>query len=263
MTEQDLIEFRRWFSGYGKSFPMREMKDRKNIEMKEQHTSNVCKDILLVGRGSGLSKEELLIAETVALFHDIGRFPQYAQYKTFRDSLSVNHGELGVEILLESGILKRLSVHEQEIITQAVKFHNAFKIPKVIGHDAALFLKLIRDADKLDIWRVFIEHYATPGEDQASAVGFNAPDIAECSKEVLECFQKGQTVSLAQVKTLNDVKLLQLTWIFDINFPATLKIIRERDYIKRFSLYLPDTGEIREALDHLKEYIGRRLREGQ
>ena len=60
----------------------------------------------------GLTRPGGTVAEAIALFHDVGRFPQYARYKTFRDSISTNHAALGASVLFEqerSGSLPRRS----------------------------------------------------------------------------------------------------------------------------------------------------------
>jgi hypothetical protein len=214
-----------------------------------------------IAQGLSLKEDQKLTAETVALFHDIGRFPQYAKYKTFRDNISVNHGVLGAETLIEKKILEKLAGEEQEIIIQAVKFHNAFSIPKKEKEDIIFFIKLIRDADKLDIWRVFLEYYESPSEGKASAVGLGLPDLPEYSEDVLAGIYKKEIVSLLKVKTLNDFKLLQLSWVFDLNFRPTFELLSERGYIERLASNLPQTDEIRQATVFVKEFLRQRLKE--
>src|SRR5208282_2522030 len=160
MNRDDLLLLKQWFSGYCASFYTSDEEDNRNLALKEEHTAHVCANILNIAREESLGAGDAMIAEAIALFHDVGRFPQYAKYKTFMDSLSVNHGELGAKELAAAGILNNLPVREQEIITTAVKFHNAFKIPDLVRRDAIVFLKLVRDADKLDIWRIFNEYYS-------------------------------------------------------------------------------------------------------
>ncbi|MEW6213658.1 MAG: HD domain-containing protein [Nitrospirota bacterium] len=263
MKQDDLIFFKKWFSDYCKSFYSSDIEYQKNIYLKEQHTFNVCKNIIEIAKGLSLNDDRLILAETVALFHDTGRFPQYARYRTFRDSISVNHGLLGAQTLLEEKILQNLPDDEQELIIKAVKFHNAFSIPNIQEHDTVFFLKLIRDADKLDVWRVFIEYYEGPEENRASAVGLGLPDMPEYSKDVLSCLYKKQIVSLSKIKTLNDFKLLQLSWIYDLNFKPSLRLLLEGDCIDRITAKLPQTEGIREASLFLKEFVRQRLKDWQ
>jgi hypothetical protein len=255
MTQDDLNFFKQWFSEYCRSFYSSDIEDQKNISLKEEHALYVCKNMVQITQGLSLKEDQRLIAETVALFHDIGRFPQYAKYKTFRDNISVNHGALGAETLIEKKILEKLAGEEQDIIIQAVKFHNAFSIPKKEKEDIIFFIKLIRDADKLDIWRVFLEYYESPSEGKASAVGLGLPDLPEYSEDVLAGIYKKEIVSLLKVKTLNDFKLLQLSWIFDLNFMPSFQLLHERDYMQRIIAHLPQTDGIQKASLLLKEHI--------
>ena len=261
MTRDNLIFYKKWFSDYCKSFYSSDIEDQKNIYLKEQHTFNVCKNIIEIAKELSLSNDQIILSEAVALFHDIGRFPQYAKYKTFRDNIPVNHGLLGAQTLLKEKILQNLPDEEEESIIQAVKFHNAFSIPKTEKEDIVFFIKLIRDADKLDIWRVFIEYYESPDENRASAVGLGLPDIPEYSEDVISCLYKKKIVSLSKIKTLNDFKLLQLSWIYDLNFKPSFRLLFERDYIDRITVKLPQTEEIQKVLFPLKEFVLQRLKE--
>ncbi|HXW68248.1 MAG TPA: HD domain-containing protein [Dissulfurispiraceae bacterium] len=263
MNRDKLLLFKQWFSGYCASFYTADEEDTRNLVLKEEHTAHVCQNILKIAGEEGLGAGDAVIAEAVALFHDAGRFPQFAKYKTFRDSLSVNHGELGAQELVRTGLLKNLPVREQEIIITSVKFHNAFKIPDLPCSDALIFLKLLRDADKLDIWRIFFEYYSKDSaKDRPSAVGLGFPDTPEYSREVLACIFNKQIVSLAMLKTLNDFKLTKLSWVYDINFSSSLRMALEDNYIDRVAAALPQTSEIRKAVKIVHEYIRLKLEGG-
>jgi len=259
MTSDDLKYFKEWFSNYCKTFYSSNAEDQKNILLKEVHTFNVCRNILDLSEALSLADNQKLLAETIALFHDIGRFPQYAQYKTFKDSISINHGLLGAETLIHEKILHKLSQDEQEIVVESVKFHNAFSVPKKDNEDMLFFIKIVRDADKLDIWSVFLEYYESPPESKASAVGLGLPDLPEYSIDVLSCLYKKEIVSLATIKTLNDFKLLQLSWIFDLNYKPAFRMLRDRDYLGRIIAILPTTEEIQKLSLFLTEFVRQRL----
>ncbi|MCL4490392.1 MAG: HD domain-containing protein [Nitrospirae bacterium] len=262
MKQSDLDLFKEWFSGYCKSFYSPIEEDQKNFLLKEHHTHQVCKNIVRIAAEQPLSRDELMIAEAIGLFHDIGRFPQYARYRTFRDSSSVNHGELGAQVLTENAVLRNIPERERHIITTAVKFHNTYKIPGIGDTEAILFLKLIRDADKLDIWRVFFEYYEERDDERPSAVGIGLPDVPGYSPAVLERILNKQLIPLTMLKTLNDFKLTKLSWMYDLNFGASLRIVLENDYIGKIIATLPQTDEIGRLADFLYEYIQERLEEG-
>jgi putative nucleotidyltransferase with HDIG domain len=261
MTVDDSVFFRRWFTDYAKSFYSPYKEDQKNISLKEKHTFDVCKNMIEISGELGLSDTNTMLSEVIALFHDIGRFPQYAKYKTFRDRKSVNHGVLGAETLIERNILQNLPDKEQEFIIKAVRFHNAFSIPKVEGEDTIFFIKLIKDADKLDIWRVFLEYYDAPEGERASAVGLGLQDITGYSEEILSCILRGQMVSLSLLKSLNDFKLMHLSWVYDLHYKPSFRLLSERAYIDKIICHLPEDDKIQMASSVLKEYVRERLRE--
>ncbi|MEW6569977.1 MAG: HD domain-containing protein [Nitrospirota bacterium] len=259
MKQSDLAFLKKWFSDYCMSFYFPNIDDQRNILLKEEHTAKVCENILYIAKGLSLDKNKTMLAETIALFHDIGRFPQYSKYKTFRDRKSVNHGLLGAETLIEKRILDRLPQNERELIIEAVRFHNAFSVPKNEKEEFVFFSRLIRDADKLDIWRVFLEYYSSPEDERASAVGLGLPDLPHYTKEVLLTLYEKRVVSLSEIKTLNDFKMLQLSWIFDLNFTPSFKLLSERKYIDRIIAHLPQTDEIQQASLFLKDFVEKRI----
>jgi putative nucleotidyltransferase with HDIG domain len=261
VTRDNLRVFKKWFSDYVRSFYLPDREDQKNISLKEQHTFNVCRNMTEITRELGLSDKDEMVAEVIALFHDIGRFPQYAKYKTFRDRKSVNHGFLGAETLIQEKILQSLPDNEQKLIIKAVRLHNAFTIPKAERDDIMFFIKLIRDADKLDIWRIFLEYYDAPEEERASAVGLGLADTKGYSEEVMLCILRGQMATLSQLKSLNDFKLMHLSWIYDLNFKPSFRLLSERAYIDKIVSHLPQDEKIQKISLAFKEYVGKKLEE--
>ena len=109
MQKEDLNFFREWFWDYVDDFSSVDSFIHDNIEMKIEHTAKVCENILLLAKSENVREEGCRLAETIALFHDLGRFEQFFRYKTFKDSESENHALLGIKILEKKGILSRLS----------------------------------------------------------------------------------------------------------------------------------------------------------
>ena len=172
----------------------------------------------------------------------------------------MNHATLGAKILSDRGILKILPEREQELILRAIRFHNAYSVPDIKGYDSLLLLRLIRDADKLDIWRVFLEYFETPEGERASAAGLGLPDTREYTQEILACLFEKRIALLSTLKTLTDFKLLQMSWIYDINFEASLRLLEERGYMNRLFKTVPQTDEIVHAIAVLQTYIQQRLK---
>jgi HD superfamily phosphohydrolase YqeK len=254
MDRKDLDSLRHWFDGFCSSFHLNDPEEQRNIVLKEHHTFRVCANIRRIARAESLDDQSTALAETVGLFHDLGRFPQYHRYRTFRDSDSVNHAALGADLLVHGMVLDKLSRDDQDTVFSAVRFHNAFVIPDHLSGESSLYLKLIRDADKLDIWRVFLDYYGLPEEERASAVSLGFPDLPECSPDVLDELCRGEMVNLASVRTLNDFKLLQISWIYDLNFTESFRMFQERDYLENLALALPSGPGIQSALDSVRHF---------
>lgn len=258
MTNEDLTRIRSWFAGYCRSFDSPDEEERKNMLLKEDHTHRVCANAIRVGADEGLSGGDLFLAEAAALLHDVGRFEQYRQYRTFRDSISVDHGAFGVEILLDSDILAGFDPRDRRIVISCVESHNCFKPRKRIPGEVLAFLNLVRDADKLDIWRIFAGYYRTPADERSQAVGQGLPDKPRCSSRICEKVMRREPVRLSSARTLNDFKLVQLSWIFDMAYPSSFRLLLERDHINGIAATLPTDQSVAAAVDAVRKYAGER-----
>ncbi|MBF0539835.1 MAG: HD family phosphohydrolase, partial [Nitrospirae bacterium] len=157
-------------------------------------------------------------------------------------------------------ILSQIPEKYAELILTAVRFHNALNLPKKIDKDALLLLKMLRDADKLDIWRVFLELLALPLSLRPSAPGFKLPIVDEYNSNAVKNIFNKKVVLISQLKCENDIKLMQLSWIFDLNFKETIKLMIERDYINKLLANIPNTEEIKKLNIFLHELANLRLR---
>ncbi|WP_250546381.1 HD domain-containing protein [Geobacter sulfurreducens] len=257
LDEEGLASLKKWFLGYCRSFYTSREEDNRNIRLKEEHTEQVCAFMDILTLDLGLDPGERRLAGVVALLHDVGRFEQYRCYGTFRDSESENHGTLGVRVLTGEGVLDGLAPEERRMILGGVALHNVFRIPDAIDGPARRLLHLVRDADKLDIWRVFLEFYGLPPEEQASAVGLGFPDLPVCTPGVVETVMRGELVNLATLKTLSDFKLLQLSWVFDLNFAVSRRLVAERNYVEQMAATLPPGEDVARVVVFVREYLAR------
>lgn len=254
MKADQLKALKDWFYEYSRSFLSSDNEDNKNISLKIRHTYHVCENIVQIARENRLPENDVMLAEAIALFHDVGRFRQYQQYRTFSDIISVNHGKLGAEILGGEGILDFLDGQEQELITASVKLHNTFALPHLENPRIIIFLKHIRDADKLDIWRVFSEYFEADEDERATAAGLGLPDKPSYSDKIISRIYENKMASLADLETLNDFRLMQLSWIYDLNFSSSFRLLLERDYINRIGKTLPQTDVMVNILSILHQF---------
>ncbi len=234
----------------------------KNIELKVFHTHKVNKSIISIAKSIALSESDMFLARTIALLHDIGRFKQMEKYGTFVDLHSENHAELGVRILTEEKILEHIDSNEKSLILKAINYHNRATLPENEDREVLLFSKLIRDADKVDIYRVTIEYYENKEKlGQNKAIELGLPDDPFISKEVVNEVINGGVVTAQHVNTLNDFKILKMGWIFDLNFKQSIKLVQNEDYITRLYNTIIECDE-REIVYHkVAKYIKNRLNE--
>jgi hypothetical protein len=253
----DLASLDAWFGAYCTSFRSADAEVQRNFDLKEVHTRNVCEAARLIAQGGGERRQ--MLAQVAALCHDLGRFPQYQEFRTFLDRESVNHAVLSSQILKQSSLLDFLPKPERDSVYFAVRLHNVFEVPQGLPPETEDLLHLVRDADKLDIWRVFIEYFFAPEGERASAVGLGFPDLPNCSPDVLAAVAAGQMVQLTMLKSLHDFKLLQLSWVYDINFLSTLRLVQERRVLDQLAETLPRDTAVLAVLERVRGYLENRL----
>ena len=255
MTRDDLKHLKTWFTEYVSVFYSDEPDYNHLIRLKEEHTIRVCRNIAMLGKELGLSDQDMVLAETIALFHDIGRFKQYKTYRTFNDFVSENHARLGLRQMAIHGVLSACTTAEKRLITRAIAYHNAAVLPANEDDNTLFFMRLIRDADKLDIWKLFIDYYNEREKNHSSAVELGLPDEPIYSQRVIKSLKQRRFVRMQDLKTLNDFKLLQISWVFDLNFVPSFQTVQSRKYIEKLEETLPKSKEIKEAVQHAHDHV--------
>lgn len=259
MNPKDLKFFRKFFRNYVKEFysdPEIDNETKINIGLKEDHTYRVYRNITYLSKSLNLKEGEINLSKAIALFHDIGRFEQLRIYKTFSDRKSKNHSEIGLKVLDEKGILNQIEEREREILITAIKFHNVREVPDLNEKDL-FFCRLIRDADKIDIFKVWIDYFEHKSSHDPS-YGMDLYNSDEYSHNIVSDILADKISPIENVHTYNDIKLLLLTWIYDINFSPSLNLILKRRYIQKIFKILPENKEMEKLHKHINSYIKER-----
>ncbi len=258
MRREDADWFADWFADHVNRF-LKDCSDtdRAPIQRKEHHTRSVVTMICQIGSGLGLGDGDMLIAETAAWFHDIGRFTQWKRYGTFSDSKSEDHALLGLKILRDHHVLDRLSETERGMVQGAIEHHGKRHLPTSLPRGVEQVAKMLRDADKLDIWRQLVEF--RPGENAANdnVVTYGLPLSPTYSKRIMADLLSGRSSDYHYAKSQTDATLLRLGWVFDLNFDVSRRLALKKGYIETISMGLPNTGEV----EKLKAKLFRHLRE--
>ncbi len=218
------------------------------IRLKILHTQEVVKVMDRLTAMLGLSEDLQERARIIAAFHDIGRFEQVKRYHTFSDKVSVDHASLGCEVLKEEHLLESLPQNEQDQILTAIDNHNKYRIEEGLDPETELLCRLIRDADKIDIFRVFAI------EDLVDTMSETREQVAkeEISDDVYERIMSGKEVPKDIRKTGLDIWVGFLGFLYGLYFEESKTIIAEHKYYRKqfdeTAFVLPQTRERVEAI---------------
>jgi len=66
-------------------------------------------------------------------------------------------------------------------------------------------------------------------------------------------------VDFKMIQNLNDFKLLQAGWVFELNFIPTIRLFKERGYLSMIEDSLPSEEEITKIFQMIRAYIEQKL----
>ena len=201
-----------------------------SIALKIKHTYEVVKKSEYIANGLRLDKENIELAKIIALLHDIGRFEQIKEFGEFNDK-KIEHAEFGVKVLFDNGLIRKFIEENKydNIIYKAIYNHNKYKIEENLNENELLQCKIIRDADKLDNFRVKEKDKL---EDMFPKI-YNEKTInyETISEKVYEDFMQHKCIKLEDRKTIIDYWVCVIAFIFDLNFNISLQYVKENNYI--------------------------------
>lgn len=247
----DILKAKKVFKEYIKNYNPEDGK----IKIKISHIERVAQIAKKLAEDLNLSQEDVELAELIGLLHDIGRFEQIKIYHTFLDRDSINHAEYGVKVLFEDGLIRKFIEEDKydEIIKLAILNHNKIEIEEGLPERINLHAKIIRDADKSDIFYVLT---------QADKDELYGPNIEneKMTDAVYEDFFKNRLIKYEIVKTGVDLLAVNLSYIYNLYFKQTVEIINENNYLEkiynRFSFKDEQTKErVEEIYKITKKYI--------
>lgn len=221
------------FNTYIESFSDLTEEQVRNFGIKQNHSLRVAENSALIAGKLELPEDDKQIAHIAAIFHDIGRFEQLVKYNTFNDLNSVDHAELAVEILRNEKLLEQLDCEEEDLVYTAILAHNKFEIPKKISEQQLLHARLLRDADKLDILNVLSDYYSDRNSKPNHTLTWELPKGTQVSNAVAKEALAGKLVSKKNIVSELDVKILQMSWIFDLNFKVSVQYLLEKRYLEK------------------------------
>lgn len=241
----DLDAHLAWFQAYADREIAVCPHDPAPLQLKLFHSMQVVDNARAICAGEHLPEERACLL--AALYHDVGRFAQYRQWKTFKDRDSVNHGLLSSTLLEECQVLRNEPELAEEVIA-AVRWHNAFRLPEDVQANVAA--RVVRDADKLDILRVIDGHLASEGPYEPTVILSLPDDRRGFSQKVLDCALRGEIASYTDLTCVNDFRLLLGTWVHGLNFATSRQMMARQGHVERLLAPLPEDifGTAKKAL---------------
>ncbi len=200
------------------------------MELKRVHTDFVVRNARNIANGEGFDTETAEVCEAAALLHDTGRYEQLRRYSTFRDSDSVDHAVFSHDIVKERGWLD--GNPHADVILKAVLYHNRRELPDGLDPLTLAAANCVRDADKLDIFRVLEHQLATTDWRGDNEAFWSLPVMAPPSMEVLTAIREGRPVDYQHIRSLADFVLIQVGWMrCGLKFATSRKLAGERGHL--------------------------------
>lgn len=231
------------FNQYVKKYDLK----NKKLMGKYHHSFRVMEFSKEIAISLNLNEEDIYIASLCGLLHDIARFEQLTKYDTYYDSISFDHGDYGFDILKQDDFIKQFTNDEEviSIVLDSVKYHNKLEVPN-LNEKNKLFVNIIRDADKIDImteWGNEIKE-----------------DKIILKDSMLKSIYNKELCKKSDIENDADNILMELSWIFDLNFKYSFEYLENKKIIeKKFNL-LEMYGET-EEISKLKQFIIERIGE--
>lgn len=236
------------------------------IKLKVEHTYRVAGLCDRIARSLKLSAYDTDLAWLIGILHDVGRFEQIRRFGTFSDADSIDHAHYAVNILFYDGKLKDYLISDNpdishymekggmeslDIIKKAVWNHSAYRIEDGLDERTTLFCSIIRDADKLDIFKVVND---TPLKD---IYNVNTEDIPkkEVSSEVMQALREKHAVLRSLKKTPADYIAAYIALAFELVFPESFIIAKEQGYLDNLMDFKTDNQNTKLQFKEIRKMV--------
>lgn len=242
-----------------------DIKSDASFKLKITHTYNVVANAEVIAKSLELSAEDINLAKLIAYLHDIGRFEELKEFKCFT-SVKNDHALFGSKLLFEEGLIREFIEDDayDQIIKKAIENHSKLKIEDGLNERELLHCKIIRDADKLDNFRVNVEE----------TIESRFPNMVDnieyfnnslISDKVYSDILNHKCVDIRDRVYPLDYWLCVLAFVFDLNFKETFKIVKKNDYINvlinRFNYKNKDIkNKMEEIRKILNDYIDMKIK---
>jgi putative nucleotidyltransferase with HDIG domain len=229
--------------------------DDELIILKREHSLRVLENATAIVENEPLDRDTARLCLLSALYHDIGRFQQFATYHTFNDRESVNHGRMGVLELRKFDLPGNLTEREQRIIRFAVGQHNLKTVRPSLPSHLEHPLHVVRDADKLDIFNVMMDYFHSDSPNPLITFGMGNGLDGNYTDAVYQAVMLDQDGDYALLRHASDFLLLLLGWLPTLHYGTTLALIRQRGYLDGIFSLLPKDKKMQELKEKTHTFM--------
>ena len=256
----------------------------EKIKLKIDHTYRVAGLWQRIAESLGLSEPEVDIAWLLGMLHDIGRFEQIRRFGTFNDVQSVDHAEFGADLLFKEGLIRKFAegyyeecelarsgneeaeqiiknneYHNKDtgLLEMAIRQHNKYRVKEDLTERQRMFCDILRDADKVDIFKVNADIpmeiiYDVTTEELKNGI---------ITKEVLESFYKKETVLKSVRRSAVDHIVGHISLLFELVYKESYRQAKEQGYVYKLLDFKSDVPEVNAEFDDMRKYVDEFLME--
>jgi hypothetical protein len=214
------------------------------VEVKKQHSLRVSELSGIIAGSLNLEKEDISLAGSIGLLHDLGRFPQLLKYNTFDDALSTDHAALALDEIERVNLFQGVDDETVSVVKSAIMQHNKDLLTETLTDRERLFCRIIRDANKLDNLEALTNYYSDPARSAENTVSWEVPAGRGISESVSSAVKSGRIVVRENIRTGEDMKVMQLSWVYDLNFKVSFRILSRGQFVDKIYRTLPKRDEV-------------------
>lgn len=118
---------------------------------------------------------------------------------------------------------------------------------------------MVRDADKLDIFNVMIDHFNSESPNPLITFGMGKDLDGNYTDAVYESVIGEQAGDYALLRHSNDFLLMLVGWMFTLNYRTTLALVQQRGYLDGIFSLLPKDARIQRLREKTYAFVSYNL----
>jgi HD superfamily phosphohydrolase YqeK len=258
MVTRELVEnLRLAFNEFRVVFKYAPFSSDSSIKMIFDHIERVVQNSLLLADDLDLNENERALAELTAQFHDIGRL--WILLPANSESKITDHAEASIEYLNNTPAFKMLDQTSQNIIIQVIRNHNKSYLPDNQSESVSFYTKLLRDADKLEVWRSTSEYIKNRTSKPLIINDLNLSSKAVVTHAFCQIIIEGGIPNKEDLITFHDFIIFQMSWVFDLHYKKSFQILNQKQYIRHLYDSLPKNDHVIEIYRMIRIFIENRI----